>query len=239
MTENSRPSCIASPGPELSAFVAFFWSYEGYAAPHARERLLPTGKMGLFFTLDSEGAVAAGVSGAYSEAVVLDTSRPFSIIGVQFKAGGGFPFFAGPSDELHNCSVSLDQVWGASGASLRDRLWEATTPQQRFRIDPNRFNPPGTHSHSPPLHQAIAGGHLNVVKLLIDRGARLDIRDTIYQGTPLELRRSWRLFGSRCDLPRIGRSRAWWSPRAPTRAVSSIWCIRLRGRRCRLLIYVS
>jgi ankyrin repeat protein len=51
--------------------------------------------------------------------------------------------------------------------------------------DPNRFNPPGTHSHSPPLHQAIAGGHLNVVKLLIDRGARLDIKDTIYQGTPL------------------------------------------------------
>ena len=51
--------------------------------------------------------------------------------------------------------------------------------------DPNRFNPPGTHSHSPPLHQAIAGGHFNVVKLLIDRGARLDIKDTIYKGTPL------------------------------------------------------
>src|SRR5688572_14297201 len=51
--------------------------------------------------------------------------------------------------------------------------------------DPNRFNPPGTHSHSVPLHQSIAGGHLNVVKLLIDRGARLDIKDTIYQGTPL------------------------------------------------------
>jgi hypothetical protein len=134
MAENSRPSCIASPGPKLSAFVAFFWSYEGYAAPHARERLLPTGKMGLFFTLDSKGDVAAGVSGAYSEAAVLDTSRPLSIIGVRFKAGGGFPFFGGPSDELHNSSVSLDQVWSAPGESLRDRLWEATTPQQRFRI---------------------------------------------------------------------------------------------------------
>jgi ankyrin repeat protein len=51
--------------------------------------------------------------------------------------------------------------------------------------DPNRFNPPGTHSHSPPLHQAIAAGHLNVVKLLVERGARLDIKDTIYQSTPL------------------------------------------------------
>ena len=51
--------------------------------------------------------------------------------------------------------------------------------------DPNRFNPRGTHSHTPPLHQAIAAGHLDVVKLLVERGARLDIKDTIYQGTPL------------------------------------------------------
>ncbi len=62
--------------------------------------------------------------------------------------------------------------------------------------DPNRFNPPGTHSHSPPLHQAIAAGHLEVVKLLIERGARLDIRDTIYDGTPL----GW---AEHCDKPAI------------------------------------
>ena len=139
MLESSPPAWIASRsfGPELSPFVSCFWSCEAYAAPHARERLLPTGSMGLFFTLDAEGRVAAGVSGAYSEAVMLDTSRPFSIIGVAFKAGGGFPFFGCPSDELHNCSASLDEVWGADGASLRDRLWEATTPQQRFRTIQN------------------------------------------------------------------------------------------------------
>jgi hypothetical protein len=62
--------------------------------------------------------------------------------------------------------------------------------------DPNRFNPPGTHSHTPPLHQAIAAGHLEVVKLLIDRGARLDVRDTIYQGTPL----GW---AQHCNQPSI------------------------------------
>ena len=62
--------------------------------------------------------------------------------------------------------------------------------------DPNRFNPPGTHSHSPPLHQAIAAGHLNVVKLLVERGARLDIKDTIYESTPL----GWAKY---CDEPEI------------------------------------
>jgi hypothetical protein len=51
--------------------------------------------------------------------------------------------------------------------------------------DPNRYNPDGTHSHSTPLHQAIAAGHDAVVRLLVERGVRLDIKDTIYQGTPL------------------------------------------------------
>jgi len=50
--------------------------------------------------------------------------------------------------------------------------------------DPNRYNPDGYHSHSTPLHQAICAGHMEVVKLLVERGARLDIKDTVYQGTP-------------------------------------------------------
>ena len=62
--------------------------------------------------------------------------------------------------------------------------------------DPNRFNPPGTHAHTPPIHQAVAAGHLNAVKLLVDRGARLDIRDQIYHGTPL----AWAIY---CEQPRI------------------------------------
>ncbi len=51
--------------------------------------------------------------------------------------------------------------------------------------DPNRYNPPGTHSHTPPIHQAVAADHLEVVKVLVAKGARLDIKDTIYHSTPL------------------------------------------------------
>ncbi len=52
--------------------------------------------------------------------------------------------------------------------------------------EPNRYNPVGYHAHSTPLHQAVAGDHLDMVKLLVERGARLDIRDAIYDGTPLD-----------------------------------------------------
>lgn len=50
--------------------------------------------------------------------------------------------------------------------------------------DPNRYNPPGGHSHTTPLHQAAGAGHEAVVRLLVERGARLDVKDILWQGTP-------------------------------------------------------
>lgn len=51
--------------------------------------------------------------------------------------------------------------------------------------DPSRFNPEGHHAHATPLHQSIANGHVETAQLLIDRGARLDIEDSIFKSTPL------------------------------------------------------
>lgn len=52
--------------------------------------------------------------------------------------------------------------------------------------DPNRYNPPGAHSHSTPLHQAALAGHFDVVKLLVESGARIDTKDVMWQGTPAD-----------------------------------------------------
>jgi hypothetical protein len=52
--------------------------------------------------------------------------------------------------------------------------------------DPNRYNPVGGHSHTTPLHQAALGGHQEVVRLLVERGARLDMKDILFQGTPAD-----------------------------------------------------
>jgi len=62
--------------------------------------------------------------------------------------------------------------------------------------DPNRFNPEGIHGHTPPIHQAVWAGHIEVVRLLVERGARLDIRDTIHGGTPLD----WAEHGGREEI---------------------------------------
>ena len=62
--------------------------------------------------------------------------------------------------------------------------------------DPSRYNPEGFHSHSTPLHQAVWADHLPVVQLLVERGARLDVRDTVYEATPL----GWALHGERTRI---------------------------------------
>jgi ankyrin repeat protein len=58
--------------------------------------------------------------------------------------------------------------------------------------DPNRYNPPGNHAHSTPLHQAALNGHIAVIERLVAGGARLDLRDTSWQATPL----GWALHAS-------------------------------------------
>jgi ankyrin repeat protein len=62
--------------------------------------------------------------------------------------------------------------------------------------DPNRYNPPNCHSHTMPLHQAVYFGHLDAVRLLVERGARLDVKDTMFDGTPL----GW---AECCNQPKI------------------------------------
>jgi len=52
--------------------------------------------------------------------------------------------------------------------------------------DPDLYNPLGGHSHSTPLHQAAAAGNLEVIQLLVEHGARLDLKDVLWQATPAE-----------------------------------------------------
>jgi hypothetical protein len=50
--------------------------------------------------------------------------------------------------------------------------------------DPNRYNPVGGHSHTTPLHQAAGAGYEKLVHLLVERGAKLDQKDILWQATP-------------------------------------------------------
>lgn len=113
----------------------------------------------------------------------------------------------GAVETLLRRGASLDLPAAASLGRERDaeKLLPQATPEDRHRAlalaaqhghagivrmlldageDPNRYNPPMCHAHSTPLHQAALEGHEDVVRLLVERGARLDIRDTIFHQIP-------------------------------------------------------
>ena len=52
--------------------------------------------------------------------------------------------------------------------------------------DPNRYNPVGGHSHTTPLHQAAGAGYNELVQFLVARGARMDLKDILWQATPAD-----------------------------------------------------
>jgi hypothetical protein len=53
-------------------------------------------------------------------------------------------------------------------------------------VDPDRYNPPGFHSHSTPMHQAALAGHDQLARPLVERRARVDLKDILWQGTPAD-----------------------------------------------------
>jgi len=116
----------------LSDFVDLMWHAQGYVQPHPSERILPTGSMDLVLSLDASHGDT--VSGAHSEFMILDTSRPLSLVGVRFKPGGGFPFFGLPAGELQNSRIPLETLWGGEARRLREQLLEARTAAERFHL---------------------------------------------------------------------------------------------------------
>jgi AraC-like DNA-binding protein len=136
------------PKAPLSDFVEMLWAYEGYITTHEKERLLPTGTAELVINLREdqtriynanrpqtfETRTGSVICGIHSKPFVIDTETQFSVIGVHFKPGGFFPFFPFPAMELHNCVLSLEDVWSKTARELRERLLETGSPQLRFQI---------------------------------------------------------------------------------------------------------
>ena len=70
-------------------------------------------------------------------------------------------------------------------------------------VDPSQYNPDGFHAHSTPLHQAVWANREPVVRLLVERGARPDMRDLTYDATPFD----WAVHGQRNEIADYLRDR--------------------------------
>jgi AraC-like DNA-binding protein len=100
---------------------------------------MPTGDVAIIFNLRDDALRTydwknpnrfesfghAVLAGPRSEPFVIDTSQQDRVFGIQFQAGGSFPFFRVPSCEAENRDIALDCVWRNSVEEIREQLQEA------------------------------------------------------------------------------------------------------------------
>jgi AraC-like DNA-binding protein len=136
-----------TPSPPLDAYVKRLWYCSG-ALPPGSERVLPGGSVDLVVNL-AEDEIRIGdpadpasvrphpgavVGGTYTRSFLIDPPQRASIIGVHFQPGRAFPFLGVSPAEIVDAHVPLGDLWGCDGRNLRERLLEAGSPSERFRL---------------------------------------------------------------------------------------------------------
>jgi hypothetical protein len=94
-----------------------------------------------------------------------------------------------------------DKQFGLVLAALKGRA-DAVTKVIDLGVDLNV--PCATlYSHATALHHAVYSGSLDAVKVLVEAGADLDTKDTIYEGTPL----GWAEYGKQVEIAEFLREK--------------------------------
>ena len=134
-----------TPAAPLNQSIRALWYAQARNVSHRRERVLPGGCVEIILNLardyfldcsdnaDDRRAPPALVVGPRSIYEIIDSSDMTDLIGVVFFPGGFAPFASDAVDQFSNRSVSLDDLWGTSIRTLRDRLRELPTPDARLR----------------------------------------------------------------------------------------------------------
>lgn len=104
---------------------------------------------------------------------------------------GGHPMTApiaaalGRTDQLEPLlrEASAEEIQNTLGMAVINRQVDAARLALDAGADANAFLP--IHHHSTPLHQAAIDDNLELIELLLARGARTDVADKLWNSTPL------------------------------------------------------
>lgn len=111
-------------------------------------------------------------------AALLDAGQPMT---AEIAAGMGFV------EQLASSLLpnpSRDEIHAALSLAVINRQVEAAKLCLKAGADPNRALI--VHVHSVAAHQAVANDDRAMLQVLVEHGAQLDIRDTLWNGTPLD-----------------------------------------------------
>jgi AraC-like DNA-binding protein len=138
---------IRPRSPLVARFVRSVAYNEAALAP-ALERIMPSAGVDLMLNLDTDefrtyhgddlqdvvrvpGAI---LGGPHTTATVIDTMNMRCVVSVMFRTGTASAAFGLPMSEACDELVPLEAVWGRAGATLRERVLDAPTPDEKLRV---------------------------------------------------------------------------------------------------------
>jgi AraC-like DNA-binding protein len=135
------------PAQPLERYIeCLWWSHRDEQQRHC-EHMLPSGTTQLVFALHERPILlqpsGGGRSIAWSGGIVHGPQSSYYVagpkpqgcsLGVSFRPGGAGALLGVSMEELTDCHVSLDAMWGARGVDLHHRLMSVGTPAETFRI---------------------------------------------------------------------------------------------------------
>ncbi len=134
------------PGPPLDAHVEMLTYFTGLDVTHQREKLIPDGAIELIVDLGespkklyaSETSPAAvdfrraWISGMQRRWIVIEAQPGASLLVIRFRPGGAYALVGPDAASLTDGVFTLEDVLGRAATSLRDRVLEASSAQQRL-----------------------------------------------------------------------------------------------------------
>ena len=149
-------------------------TYQAGEQPQASvEKILPGPGTSLWINLNRDefrsfsdtGRVSrvpgAMLAGPTSRASVIEFEQGRAHVSVTFALGAAACFFAPPLELARDQQIPLADVWGRPGASLRDRLLEAATPQDALDVVEDVLLGQMTGPLAPDPLVAVAAGGLS------------------------------------------------------------------------------
>jgi AraC-like DNA-binding protein len=140
------PVVVRMPAPPLAGLVRSLVYRSGEQPRRSVEKILPSPQTGLWVNLNrdafrsfDEAGRASDVGGAMlagpaSRASVIEFEQGHGHVCVTFALGAASCFVAAPLALARDEMVPLEVLWGAPGASLRERLLEASSPDDALAV---------------------------------------------------------------------------------------------------------
>ncbi|MBK7705427.1 MAG: helix-turn-helix transcriptional regulator [Acidobacteria bacterium] len=136
------------PKPPLDRFVQCLIFHEAFSPLHRVDRFLPDGNVEIIIDLNDQAQFIydndslkeiqacnrVWASGVRTEPITIPSGKDASMMIVAFKRGMAYPFFPFPMNEIADCVVDADLIWGDDFALLREQISENKRSNRKFEI---------------------------------------------------------------------------------------------------------